>query len=263
MKPLIAIFSARFRLLLHYRAAAFAGLTTQIAWGFLISMGLAAYYRGTDQPPPLPLEQLVSYVWLGQAMFSLLPWNGDAEIRALVRNGNVAYELLRPVDLYAFWFARALAWRTAPTLLRSVPLALLALAFFGLRPPASVEAGAAFVAAMVGALALSASITVLVNTTLFWTISGEGVVQALPIIVGFFSGMILPLPLFPSWAQPLLTALPFRGIVDAPYRLYTGNMPVAELGTVLLLQWIWVAILVCAGRWFLQRALRRVVVQGG
>ncbi len=41
----------------------------------------------------------------------LLLWRPDPESRSSLRTGNVAYELLRPVDLYGLWFARAIAGR--------------------------------------------------------------------------------------------------------------------------------------------------------
>jgi ABC-2 type transport system permease protein len=43
-----------------------------------------------------------------------------------VREGTVAYEMLRPLDLYNAWFTRALAWRTAVPLMRAVPMVLFA-----------------------------------------------------------------------------------------------------------------------------------------
>ena len=45
----------------------------------------------------------------------------------MVRTGAVAYELCRPLDLYALWYARAIAWRTAPVLLRAVPMFVFAM----------------------------------------------------------------------------------------------------------------------------------------
>ena len=56
-------------------------------------------------------------------------WRTDAadlEIEKLIREGGVAYELLRPVDLYAFWYVRTLASRVATTSLRSLPIVLVA-----------------------------------------------------------------------------------------------------------------------------------------
>ncbi|MEZ5276236.1 MAG: ABC-2 family transporter protein [Opitutaceae bacterium] len=264
MKPFFAIISARFRLLLQYRAAAVAGLITQIIFGLIITMVFQAFYRSGDlKNPPMTLAEVVTYVWLGQALLGILPWNGDPEIRALVRSGGVAYETLRPVNLYVYWFARAIALRTAPTLLRAVPMVILALTFFGMRPPESLPAGCGFLLVMVGTIALSCAITVLVGISLMWTISGEGQIQLLPAVVTLFSGMLVPIPLFPEWARPIVEWLPFKGLVDAPYRVYLGHIPLEDIGGVILHQWIWVGLLVIGGTALMHRGLRKLTIQGG
>src|SRR4029453_9180346 len=84
------------------------------------------FSRRESRPQPMAFAHVVSYVWLGQALLAMLPWNADADVRAMVRTGAVAYELCRPIDLYGLWFARALASRTAPTVLRAGPMGLVA-----------------------------------------------------------------------------------------------------------------------------------------
>ena len=116
LRPYQAIVSARFRTLLQYRAAALAGFATQLFWGLIRVMIFEAFFRSTSTQQPMDLADVVTYIWLGQAFFVLLPWNVDRDIQALIRSGAVSYELLRPLDLYTLWFSRALAWRTAPTL---------------------------------------------------------------------------------------------------------------------------------------------------
>lgn len=270
MRPYLAIVGARFRTLLQYRAAALAGLWTQIFFGFVLIMVYEAFYRSSDAPPPLPFPRLVSYVWLGQALLALLPWNADPEVRAMVRSGAVAYELCRPVDLYALWYARALAWRTAPTLLRAAPMVLVAMAAlpalglpeWRLAPPGAL-AGLGFALALAAALALSCAITTLVHITLLWTVAGEGIVMLLTALVSLSSGLLIPLPLFPRAVYEVLTYLPFAGVADLPYRVYLGDVPPAALGLVLARQLGWTLALVALGRWLLGRGLRRLVVQGG
>jgi len=112
--PYRAVVSARYRMLLQYRAAAFAGLVTQCFWGAIRLMIVAAFYAASTQTQPMSLPEVVVYIWLGQAFFGMLPWNIDEEFAQKVRDGSVAYDLLRPVDLYAFWYSHALAYRTAP-----------------------------------------------------------------------------------------------------------------------------------------------------
>jgi ABC-2 type transport system permease protein len=274
LAPYRAVLGARFRTMLQYRAAALAGLGTQTFFGIVRIMIFEAFYRqstGADETQPMTLRAVIDYVWLGQALLVMLPWNVDADVRAMVRSGNVAYELVRPVDLYGLWYARAVAWRTAPAMLRAVPMvvfAMLVLPLVGmgewrLSPPPSLAAGVAFFASLIGAVALSAAMTTILNVTLLWTISGEGVSILLAATVTVFSGLVLPLPLYPDWARTALMVMPFAGVMDLPFRLYTGDLPSAAVGWVLLHQTLWTAALVLLGRWLLRIGMRRVVVQGG
>jgi ABC-2 type transport system permease protein len=232
-------------------------------------MILEAFYRSSTAARPMDLAQMAGYVWLGQAALALFPTNVDADIRDSVQSGTVVYELCRPLDLYGLWYSRALAWRTAPTLLRLVPMfliAMLVLPVIGLpewqlRPP-GLLAGACWLVSMSGALLLSSAITTLMNISLLWTVSGQGfvLVSALASLLG---GMVIPLPLFPDWAQPIVYALPFAGVMDLPGRLYTASLPAGQIGWVLGHQLAWTLVLVAGGRALLARGQRRLVVQGG
>lgn len=263
MSPYWALFTARFRTLVQYRAAAVGGIVTQLFFGYVILLGYRAYYAAGATTPPLSMEAMTTYVWLGQAMLGLLPWWADPDLRKMMNDGTVAYELLRPVDLYWLAFSRAVAQRAAPTLLRAGPMFLIAWLFLGLQPPASISSGLAWAAATVGAIVLAAAIAAIMGLSLFWTISGGGIHSILPAMVMLFSGMLVPIPFFPEWAQRILNALPFRGIVDIPFRLYLGDFPPSALAQVALLQWVWIAALVILGRTMAARGRRRLVVQGG
>lgn len=265
-----AVVDARFRTLLQYRAAAIAGVFTQLFFGLVLIMVYEAFYRSSDAPKPMTFAQVATYVWLGQALLAMLPWNVDTEIRAMVRSGSVAYELCRPVDLYGLWYARAVAQRTAPTLLRVVPMVIIAawiLPLVGLDEWAlaapSPGAAAAFAVTILLAVALSSAITTLITVSLLWTIAGEGVVAMAATIVAFGSGMIVPLPLFPDWLQQILGYLPFAGVVDLPFRVYNGDIPTSDLWFVLARQLAWTLLLAGIGRRVLARGMRRIVVQGG
>lgn len=264
MRPYWAVLKARFQMLLQYRVAAVAGLGTQVFWGLIRVMIFAAFFRSAVAgSQPMTMEEVVTYVWLGQAMLLLVLWRVEPEMADMVRTGNVAYELLRPMDLYGLWFARSLAARTAPTLLRCIPLFLLAFAFFDMQPPDSVASFCAWLLATSGAVILSATIGALLTITLLWTISGRGLQLLVTAGAWTFSGIVLPLPLFPDWAQPVLNVLPFRGLMDVPFRLYLGHLPPTAVLGLLAHQATWVLLLTAFGRWLLARGTRRLVVQGG
>jgi len=262
MRPYAAILSMRFRALLQYRAAAVAGFGTQLFWGLIRMMIFLAFYENSSAKTPMNVEQVVAYVWLGQAFLLLIPFRSDQELEQLIRTGNVAYELLRPVDLFNFWYSRAIATRFAPTMLRSIPLLIIA-TLAGWIHWGGLPSIAAGIAALAAATLLSAAISTIMTITIFWTISGKGINSLLTTLSYFFSGLIVPLPLFPDFLQPLLNFLPFRGLGDVPFRLLIGQMPAGELPMLLAHQLGWTIALVLFGRWLLRRAMAKLIIQGG
>jgi ABC-2 type transport system permease protein len=263
MRAYVAMIKARFRMLLQYRAAALAGFTTQLFWGGIRVMIFEAFYRSTTAPQPLTYSQTVTYLWLIQAMLLIIPWGIDPELRRLILGGNVAYELVRPVDLYWLWYSRAIAGRTAPVLLRATPMFIVAGLFFGMQLPASPASAAVWALSMAGALALSCALNTLMAVTLIWTITGDGIVRLLATVTMILSGSIIPLPFFPDWAQRILNLLPFRGLIDVPFRIYMGDITPLKGLELLGHQFGWSAALILFGRWLLGRGMRRMVVQGG
>jgi ABC-2 type transport system permease protein len=271
VKAYSAVISARYRTLLQYRAAALAGFVTQLFWGAIKIMVFSAFYALTTESQPMDLVMVISYIWLGQALLGILPWNVDTEIAQLIRSGGVAYELVRPLDLYGYWFCRTIALRTATTTLRSIPMfffAMLVLPLLGggawaMQPPASAVALLVFLVSMTAAILLASAITMIMHVILVLTVSGEGLNRIMPSVVMVFSGMIVPLPLYPDWLQPFLNLQPFRGIVDVPYRIYVGDILPALAWPHVFQQFIWTAIIIAIGYLLLRRSMRRLVVQGG
>lgn len=267
-RPYLAVLAARFVLMLQYRTAAWAGVATQFWWGIIRIMILAAFYTsGTQQP--INLEQAITYVWLGQAFLAMLPWAADADVADGVASGNVGYERLRPVDTYFLWYARALAWRVANTSLRAGPvfaLAAILLPLLGLQAwawqlPASITAGLLFVVSIVLTALLAAAMTVLINivVTQAKTVRVTGFAMSL---VNLFSGLLVPLALFPAWSQPFLLWQPFAGLADIPFRIYFGNLTGTLALQGIVAQALWVVILAWLGRIWLARVMSRIDMQG-
>ena len=122
MKALISIIKVRFGITLQYRMAASVNAFTQLFVGFVFIMVFDAFYQSTDKAMPMSFSQTVTYLWLGQILLTLLPWNGDREVELMIKNGDFAYEMLRPIDIYTYWYFKNLAQRIAATFLRAIPL---------------------------------------------------------------------------------------------------------------------------------------------
>jgi len=255
----------------QYRSAALAGVFTQLVFGFIIFMTLDAFSVEHPERSPMTRQQLVSYVWLGQAFLALLPWTLDRDVVQMVRTGTIAYELLRPLDLYTFWFCRTLGWRVAATTLRAVPLLvfvtvvlrLIGLEAYALPPPPSWASAAAFLVSFAVAVPLGIVLTLLIQITILWSLRVEGIRRVAPVIVMSLGGMLVPLPMLPPGLSTVLYSLPFRGLVDAPYRAYSASLAPREAVLAAGVSAVWLGILMWLGRALLRRGLRNAVIDGG
>jgi ABC-2 type transport system permease protein len=265
MNAYLAIVKLRFAVNLQYRAAAVAALFTNFFFGFVRVMVFHAFYAFSAIPQPLTLRQVVTYTWLTQVTFRMF-WTSDLEIIAMIRSGNVAYELCRPLDLYFIWYARLFSQRFVPFLLTGVPMFFIVIFLPGdyrMGLPVSASAGLAGAAAMLLALLVGCAVGNLMTLSTLWTLAGDGMTRILPGIILILSGAIVPLAYFPDWSQTLLKVLPFAGMMDIPFRFYLGTLPAGDFWMFALLEIGWTAALVLLGVWLLRLGLKRVVLQGG
>jgi ABC-2 type transport system permease protein len=271
LRPYLTVFAGRLQVTLQYRAAAFAGFITQCWFGIMRILIFVAFYAGGAAHAPMSLANAVTYTWLGQAFLAFLPWGADPDVAEMVRSGAVAYERVRPVDTYAWWYMRALAWSVARVLPRAalmaafaaVLLPLVGLGKWGLPPPPTLAAGALFLVSAAGMILLSASITLITNVIMTAALTDRGPNTLVAPIVNLFSGAIVPLAFFPNAIRPWLRAQPMAGLVDLPFSIYFGGISGWGAANAIALQFGWTMALILIGRAWLGRVMRRLVVQGG
>jgi ABC-2 type transport system permease protein len=265
VRPLGAWFAARFKAGLQYRAAAWAGIFTQFMFGMARVLILLAFYNVGRGSQPISAAQAVTYVWLGQLFFRLMPWS-DSELDAEVRTGQIAYNLLRPVPLLGQYFARSLANRVSSALLRFLPflpVLFLLPAPWGMAPPATVAGGLYWALSMVCAALLSASVNCAMTMFCFKSVVGDGVRLAVSSLSTLLSGMVIPLPLLPDGLQGILMFSPFAGLSDLPSRLYLGALQPSMGPVVVGLQLFWCAAFLGIAWLQMARSLKRLDILGG
>lgn len=268
MRTYYSVWRLRMATGLQYRAAALAGVSTQLFFGFLFIMIMVAFYSQSGQSSaPMTLRQVVAYIWLQQAFLAfIMLWFRDNEIFQLITKGNIAYELCRPSGIYEFWYAKLLAQRLSSALLRCLPILLITFILpepYRMMPPPSIAALLLFFAALILGLLVLVAVSMLIYISVFWTMSPNGSTLLFAVAGEFLSGMVIPIPLMPLWLQKLTFALPFRWTADFPFRVYSGQIGQTEALWGMLIQLIWLAAVIGFGKLLLRRALRQVVVQGG
>ena len=262
-----AVFRIRFIGALQYRAAAAAGMATQFVWGFMEIFAFAAFYRANPASFPMEFSQTVSYIWMQQAFLALfMMWFWDNDIAEAVLSGSIAYEMVRPVDLYFRWLSQAAAYRLARALLRCVPILLVAFIVpqpYRMSLPPDIWQFILFLLSTVLSLGVVVSFSMLMYISLFYTISPMGVRIIVTVLSDFLAGATVPLPFFPDPFRAALGLLPFAAMQNMPLRIYSGNIAGLDAFRGIVLQVFWLAVLLCIGRFAMSRALKKVIVQGG
>ena len=267
MKQYISIFRIRFSNMIQYRAAAAAGIVTQFVWGFMLIFSFAAFYRSNPSAFPMEFSHTVSYIWMQQAFLALfMMWFWESDISEAIESGGIAYELVRPLNLYNRWFCQICATRIARTLLRCMPILIVAFLIpepYRMSLPPDAAQFALFILSAALALGVVAALSMFAYISVFYTMSSLGIRLLFMMISGFLAGEVIPIPFFPDRFRAVAELLPFAAMQNMPLRIYSGNIAGADALRGIVFQLFWLAVMIITGRFAMSRALKKVIIQGG
>lgn len=234
---------------------------TNTVFGFMRAYVLLALWDVRPSLGGYEAADAVTFCFITQALIGPVQIFGGMDLTERIRNGDVAIDLYRPVGLQGWWLAddlgRAAArsccararrcWRRAGV---PVPVAL------------PVHAAAFAVATVLAAL-VGFALRYLVAMGMFWLHDDRGLSAVTLVMSLFFSGMILPLVVFPGWLGEVARALPWAAQIQVPADVFLGTYTGGALLGALAFQAGWAAALLGAGALATRAARRRLVVHGG
>jgi len=252
--------AAGFRRWSTYLQAAFAGLGTNIVFGFLRCGVLLAVFESATQVAGYDPAAAVTFVWVGQGLLSVIMLWGGTELAERVRSGDVAIDLVRPWNLQLAMLAEDLGRAGFAMLIRFTGPLLVGMLFFELALPTSPVTWLLFAVSVVLAVVVSFGMRFLLNLAAFWLLDWRGVHGLYVVASGMLAGLVVPIGMFPQWARVAIWCTPFPAMVQAPADVLVEHGPAAAL---LGHQLGWAAVLLLLGRVVLRRGERVLVVQGG
>ncbi|RXV62470.1 hypothetical protein DWB64_05150 [Fusibacter sp. A1] len=266
MKAYLLMLKTQSMMALQYRAQALAGVFTQFAFGFMRVFVMIAFYAGSAAVQPMSLEQVVTYIWMTQMLLTLMAWRPDPEVLAMIREGSIAYEMVRPVRISTAWLMRSLARRGVMPMMRGIPILIVAMllpAPYKLVLPLSVRTAILSVIVLLLAWILAGMLNNTLNILTIYLMSADGIAKLFPIVMMFFSGLILPIPLFPDGLQVFFSYTPFAGLMDTPARVLMGHLSGGDALFSMAVQVFWIIFVLLLNDRLLESKLKNVVVQGG
>jgi ABC-2 type transport system permease protein len=261
-----AVARRSFRRYSTYTASTVAGMFTNSVFGVIYTFAYLALWQESPHAGGYDKVDAVTYVWLGQALLmTVAMWGGGStgDLSERIRTGDVAIDLYRPTGLVGWYLAGDLGRAAYHLLARGLGPTLIGIVFFHIRLPSSALDATAFAASLVLGVTVSFAIRFMVACSGFWMLDASGAVFLASAFALFFSGLLLPLVLFPGWLGTLARVLPWSAFVQVPNDIWLGKYDGWGLLGALGFQALWVVVLLGLCQVVLGAATRKVVVQGG
>jgi ABC-2 type transport system permease protein len=248
-----------------YPGATYAGLFTNVVFGFLIAYILLAVYERATVIGGYDVRDAIAYVWLSQGLLTVVGIFGAGwfELARRVQTGDIATDLQRPLDVQRTELVQDLGRAGYQVLWRALPQFGLGVLLFEITIPGEAGRWLVFALSVVLAVLVSFGVRFLTNLTSFWLLDYRGPVLLAIAVNLILSGAVMPLAFFPAWFDTAARLTPFASLLQAPIDVYVGAPVAGSTLLVLALQAFWALALFGAGRLVLAAGTRKLVVQGG
>lgn len=145
----------------------------------------------------------------------------------------------------------------------SIPGMLIVAFIFPLQLPTSVTQYGLYFVSITMAFVINTQINLITGILTFFFYNNDGLMQTKRVVVDLFSGLLIPITLFPLWATSILSFLPFQAISYLPAMIFTGGISGTAIWEALLIQLLWILILLLPIQLLWVRAKKSLIVQGG
>ena len=244
-----------------YVWAAIAGAFTNSVFGILRAYILIALWQARPGLAGYDVADAVTFCFVTQALIGPMQlFGGGLTLPERIRTGDIALDLVRPASLQLWTLAEDLGRAGYLFFVRGIPPMLLGGALFGVVTPAGAGQWLAFLASFTVGVLVSFAWRYLVALSVCWLLDDRGVNAFSLVLTTLFSGMLLPLGLFPGRLGELARALPWSAMVQAPTDVYLGKAPIAQ---TLAFQCFWAVALLALGALATRAIRHKVVIQGG
>lgn len=252
--------------MLAYRLRYYTGIVSYLIFvagnTFLFRAVYAAMPPG-QQVGGYDAESIITYIavaWIGR---SLVFNNIDSELATAVTEGNIALNLMKPIDFQVMTFFGALGELGFRLVLFTLPISVVVFPLFGVHGPAHAEAAAGAAVSFFLAFLVNSGVNFVVGTFALRMKSIWGVMRAKYIVLELLTGALVPLSFFPDALRRVTELLPFQAIGYVPVTIWMGQRTGGDLLRALALQAFWAAALYALGAALWRAGLRRTTVQGG
>lgn len=221
-----------------------------------------AIYNQTGDAGGFSISQMITYYILATAFSSIATWGINETMSHSIRNGNINKELLNPISYFKYYFGVNLGELAFATVVGIAVFVVCAI-FWELVLPANLLDFILCVIVILLGIPITFFIQMIVGTAGFYTNSIWGMQILRKAVIKIFSGIIVPITLYPIWFQNLSMFLPFKELIYTPINIWLGQTMYSEVFFIIIKQIIWGIILYVIAKLFFNHAVKNITINGG
>ncbi len=262
MRAYIEIMKKSFSNNMAFRADFFLGLLNTMILIFVNVAIWKALYSSNTEVKGISFQMVVTSFVIGLSISNGLAVN-DFMVASRVNSGNIAMNLLKPLDINMTMMAETIGNNLFRLLARFIPSLLVSLIFFRIMPPASVVNLVLMMISVVFGFLILYYIGYIISVMSFWFVNIWSFSTIKNVFVGVLSGTMLPLWFMPAWVTTMIKYTPFDVIYFAPIKIYLGQINADTVLPIFLKQCAWILLLFAVGQFLWFRGIKKLVVVGG
>lgn len=222
----------------------------------------AAVYASGGAIGGMDLQTAVTYVTVSWTLNTFYMTPTGRNLGNAVREGQVAMDLLKPLNLMANYFGQGIGRTFFRLCFATVPLLLLFNIFGGLKPP-PVAALLPFVFAIVFGYSINFILDYTIGLLSFYLEYNNGIRMGIRMVMNIMGGMVIPLNHFPEGFARVFRFLPTQHMFFQPMQIYLGRVSTAEAWLLDLRALVWIVLLVILAQVIQRGGFKRLAISGG
>ena len=211
---------------------------------------------------PLSHNETIRYIIVATIISTFMECDVIGWINGQIQSGDVANQLIRPIDYKFMIFARHIGTSLARFVIYTIPLMILICIFYNgeLFCKKKLACG---ILSIILAYLIQFLYSLIIGLMAFWLIVTWPLNMLLAAIYKLLSGSWIPAAMFPELLTKINMFLPFRAIYAIPVTIITTTMSAESIRESLSIQLFWVVVLflISEAAWVVGK--NKLVVQGG
>ena len=221
-----------------------------------------AVYAHGDNLAGYNLMGILTYVTVSWILNTFYMTPTGRNLGSRVRDGQVAMDLIKPVNLATLYFGQSMGRTGFRALFATIPLVTV-FSLMGMITPPNWSTLPQFSLAIIAGYLINFHIDFMIGLIACYIGYNHGIRWAIRMVMNIAGGMVIPLDYFPPVLEQIFRLFPTQFMFFIPTQIYLGKLAPMAAWDCVAQSYAWVAGLIILSQIMQRDGVRRLSLAGG